>query len=131
MELHHFISESVPQSVLNYVKGWTDRQAELVTSSMADDAVYIDKPHPLIPRAKMQHHLEQVAWSNFPDMTFDTLSLFGTEGYYAWEWALHASTCGIIVGDTSQRRIYCEGVDIMRLNAEGKIIQSVCHIDRK
>lgn len=129
MEVQRFISDTVPQQVLNYVNGWTTRRADLVVASMADGAVYIDKPHPLIPKSAMKQHLEQVAWNNFPDMTFDTLGLFGCTNAYTWEWALHATQCGVIVG--ADRQIYCEGVDILMLNAEGQIIQSVCHIDRK
>ncbi|WJV64270.1 hypothetical protein PCO86_13280 [Pectobacteriaceae bacterium CE70] len=98
---------------------------------MAEEAVYIDKPHPIIPKSGMKAHLEKVAWANFPDMTFDTLKLFGCTNIYAWEWALHASKCGVLVGQTSDRNIYCEGVDILMLNAKGQIVQSVCHLDRK
>jgi hypothetical protein len=126
-------STPLPSQVTDYVNGWIHRNADLVVSSMADGAIYIDKPHPLIPRSRMKAHLEQVAWVNFPDMTFETLMLFGcaTARAYAWEWALHVSMCGIVVGDPKNRNIYCEGVDILTLNAEGMIERCVCHIDRK
>lgn len=131
MERIKFISEAVPVSVQNYVAGWVQRKSDLVVSSMAQDGVYIDKPHPLIESSKMKTHLEDVAWINFPDMTFDTLTLFGneTERVYIWEWAMYASRCSIVIG--GERNIYCEGVDILTLNSDDLIIQSVCHLDRK
>ncbi|MCU8059088.1 nuclear transport factor 2 family protein [Shewanella sp. SM34] len=133
MEVNNSILDSVPQTVLDYVNGWVQRNADLIVSSMADEATYIDKPHPVILKSGMKDHLEKVAWVNFPDMTFDTMKLFGcsSTNNYAWEWALHASKCGVIVWQASDRSIYCEGVDILTLNSEGKIVQSVCHIDRK
>jgi hypothetical protein len=124
---------SIPENVENYVWGWVNRRADRIVSSMADGAIYVDRPHPIIPKTAMKDHLETVAWVNFPDMTFDTLNLFGCDRtqVYAWEWALSASQCAVIVGLQEDRKIYCEGVDILTLNSEGRIIKSVCHIDRK
>ncbi|WP_059900305.1 nuclear transport factor 2 family protein [Burkholderia ubonensis] len=131
METQHFITGPVPPQILNYVNGWVARRADLVVSSMADGASYIDKPHAAVSKSGMKDHLEKVAWVNFPDMTYDTLRLIGGANAYVWEWALHASKCGVLVGGTSARKFYCEGVDILILNSEGQIEQVICHFDRK
>lgn len=131
MEMQNFINGPVPPQIDSYVKGWVERRAELVVSSMADGASYIDKPHATVRKSDMKDHLEKVAWVNFPDMTFRTLRLIGGANAYAWEWALHASKCGVLVGGTSERKFYCEGVDILILNSDGQIEQAICHLDRK
>lgn len=66
MEMQKFVSGPLPQSVLDYVEGWVTRRSDLVVSSLADDATFIDNPHPEIPKSGMKDFLEKVAWVNFP-----------------------------------------------------------------
>jgi hypothetical protein len=131
MSVQDFSPRAIVPSVLSYVEGWSSRRADWVVEAMAEEGIYVDHPHPIIKKNHMKAHLECVAWVNFPDMSFDTLNVFGGNGLYAWEWALNASSCGVVVQSRSVRNIYCEGVDILTLDSAGKIIKAVCHIDRK
>ena len=63
------------------------------------------------------------------DMTFDTLSVYGTDDRYTWEWVMRVSSCGVIAGSQG-RPITIPGVDLLVMN--GNVIEkSTTYFDRK
>ena len=118
-----------PQAINDYIEGWIKRDAELLASSFNDTGLYIDNPHPITSKDRIVNFMNNVAWRNFPDMTFDTASLYGNGERYTWEWIMHVSSCGIIYG-TKNKLISIPGVDLLEIN-NGKIEKAVAYFDRK
>ena len=123
------VTETNPDCIKEYVEGWCRRDAAQVVQSFSDDGVFVDKPHPDIRKSDLTDFLDNVAWMNFPDMEFETLSVFGDGKTFAWVWVMLVGNPGFIKGSRG-RQIAVPGVDVMRVKGD-RIQLAVSYFDRK
>lgn len=120
---------ALPKAVLQYMNGWAFRDAELMCKAFTRKGVYIDPPHPDLLRDALPAFLLNVSWRNFPDMTFETLAVYGDGQRYTWEWVMHVTGSGVIAGSEG-KRISVPGVDLLVMKGE-RIKRAVTYFDRK
>ncbi|MBA6064771.1 MULTISPECIES: nuclear transport factor 2 family protein [Pseudomonas] len=118
-----------PKAISRYVKGWTRRDAELLASAFSRKGIYVDSPHPMLDRKSLPAFLRNVSWRNFPDMTFDTLGIYGDGQRFTWEWVMHVTGSGVIAG-SENKKIAVPGVDLLEMKGN-KIRRAMTYFDRK
>lgn len=122
-------SNDIPSVVSDYIRGWSERDAVLVADSFSLTGICIDKPHPILTQPEIEYFLNHISWRNFPDMTFNTLSVYGDGCRFTWQWEMLVSSCGVIAGSLG-KPIKVEGVDLLVLK-DNKIQKSTTYFDRK
>ena len=121
--------DGIPPAISNYIRGWTERNAKLIANAFSPTGIYIDAPHPTLTQSNIAEFLTDISWRNFPDMTFNTLSVYGAGDRYTWEWVMQVSSCGVIAGSLG-RPITVPGVDLLEM--KGNVIEkSTTYFDRK
>jgi steroid delta-isomerase-like uncharacterized protein len=115
----------------DYLAAWNERDAELIASFFADDAVYEDHGAGSVARGReaIRAHAARVH-AGFPDLRFELVRAAHGDDFTAGEWRSRMTHGGSFEGlAPTGRVIQSSGVDVATLDGDDRIVHLASYYD--